>query len=309
MTERTASEVLSGLDLTGTTAVVTGGYSGIGLATTAALARAGARVVVPARRPDTARAVLAVLAVLAEADADADRVEVDELDLADLESVGAFAERLTRRHPSIDLVIASAGVMACPETRVGPGWEAQFAINHLGHFALVQQLWPALVASRAARVVSVSSGYQPQWQIRWDDVQFTHGYDKWAAYAQSKLANILFARQLDRLGGPSGVHAFAVNPGWIRTPLQRHLTIAEMQDAGWLDPDGTPKPGPFGSPEQGAATLVWAATAPELDQHGGAYCSNCAVTDGPPDDEDAARLWALSAELTGLDWIGTTAVR
>jgi len=193
--------------------------------------------------------------------------------------------------------------MACPQTQVGPGWEAQFAVNHLGHFALVQHLWPALTAAGGARVVSVSSGYQPQWQINWADIHFTHGYDKWAAYAQSKLANILFARRLDQLGGPLGVHAFAVNPGWIRTGLQRHLSLDEMVAAGWVEPDGTSKPGLFKSPEQGAATLVWAATAPCLDQHGGAYCAVCQVADGPPESDDAARLWALSAELTDLDRI------
>ncbi|MFI7041810.1 oxidoreductase [Microbispora rosea] len=293
-TGRTAGEVLDGGDLTGRTAVVTGGYSGLGLAATRALADAGARVIVPARRPESAHQALA----------GTQGVEIDRLDLADLDSVRAFAERFLRRQATLDILIASAGIMACPESRVGPGWEAQFATNHLGHYALTQLLWPALTAAGAARVVSVSSGYSADWRIRWDDLQFTRGYDKWAAYAQSKLANILFARHLDRLGAPYGVRAFSVNPGWILTPLQRHLTIDEMVAAGWIDAAGNPAPGLFRTPEQGAATLVWAATSRELDGRGGDYCADCRVTGGGPgDDGEAARLWALSADMTGLDLV------
>ncbi|MGC4748381.1 oxidoreductase [Micromonospora sp. DT201] len=293
-THSTTGDVLAGIDLTGKTAVVTGGYSGLGLATTLALAQAGARVIVPARRPDAARQALAGAA----------GVEVDQLDLADLASVRAFAERFLRSHPALDILVASAGIMACPETRVGPGWEAQFAINHLGHYALANLLWPALTASGTARVVSVASGRNPGWRIRWDDVQSERGYDKWEAYAQSKFANVLFARHLDLLGRTHRVRAFSVNPGWILTPLQRHLAVEEMVAAGWIDADGTPAPGLFKTVEQGAATQVWAATSPHLDANGGDYCVDCRITDGSPtDSSEAARLWALSADLTGLDLI------
>ena len=287
----TASDVLTGIDLTGKTAVVTGGYSGLGLATTCALASAGARVLVPARRPETAQLALAGV----------EKAEVGQLDLADLASIRAFAGWFLSGHATLDILIANAGIMACPETRVGPGWEAQFATNHLGHYALTSLLWPALAAAGRARVVSVSSGYKPDWRIRWDDMQFARGYDKWAAYAQSKLANILFARHLDRLGGPHGVHAFSVNPGWILTSLQRHLAAREMVAAGWIGADGSPAPGLFKTPGQGAATQVWAATSPQLDAHGGDYCADCRITeDGPADSSEAARLWALSADLTGI---------
>ncbi|MFG3640817.1 SDR family NAD(P)-dependent oxidoreductase [Micromonospora sp. NPDC047762] len=291
----TTADVLTGIHLTGRTALVTGGYSGLGLATTRAFTQAGARVVVPARRPDAARRALADVA----------GVEVDQLDLADLASVHAFAERFLRDHPALDILIAGAGVMACPETRVGPGWEAHFAINHLGHYALVNLLWPALTTAGAARVVSVASGRDPAWRIRWDDVQFARGYDKWEAYTQSKLANILFARHLAMLGATHGVRAFSVNPGWILTPLQRHLAVEEMVAAGWMDAEGTPAPGLFKTVEQGAATQVWAATSPHLDAKGGDYCVDCRTTDGSPTDSgEAARLWALSADLTGLDLVG-----
>lgn len=139
-------DVLAGIDLTGRLALVTGGYSGIGVETTRALTKAGARVVIPARRVGAAQENLAGI----------DGVEVDELDLGDLDSVRAFAERFLASGRTLDIVIDSAAIMACPETRVGPGWEAQFATNHLGHFALVNRLWPAIEPG-GARVVSVSS--------------------------------------------------------------------------------------------------------------------------------------------------------
>ena len=300
----TADDVLHGIDLTGRLAIVTGGYSGIGLETTRALTKAGARVVVPARRPADAREALEGVP----------GAEVDELDLADLESVRVFAERFLASGRTLDFVIDSAGIMACPETRVGPGWEAQFAINHLGHFALVNRLWPALAPGRA-RVVSVSSGGHHLTGMRWDDVHWQRGYDKWAAYGQAKTANVLFAVHLDRLAESSGVRAFALHPGAILTPLQRHMAKEEMVERGWIDENGTPlNPEGFKTPQQGAATQVWAATSPQLDGLGGVYLEDCEVAEPAPadgamrgvkdwavDPEEAARLWQLSAELTGVN--------
>ncbi|MFI0943015.1 SDR family NAD(P)-dependent oxidoreductase [Streptomyces sp. NPDC021020] len=300
----TADEVLDGIDLTGKLALVTGGYSGIGLETTRSLVKAGANVVVPARRPETAREALAGLP----------GVEFDELDLADLDSVRAFADRFLATGRDLDIVIDSAGIMACPETRVGPGWELQFATNHLGHFALVNRLWPAIERGRG-RVVSVSSGGHHNSPIRWDDLWFEQGYDKWQAYGQAKTANVLFAVQLDALARDRGVRAFALHPGGILTPLQRHLEKSEMIERGWIDEDGKVlNPGMFKSPQEGAATQVWAATSPQLDGLGGVYLEDCDIAeparaDGPRggvrdyavDSEQAARLWALSAELTGVD--------
>ncbi|MEU6020713.1 oxidoreductase [Micromonospora sp. NPDC047134] len=295
--DSTATEVLAGIDLTGKLAIVTGGYSGLGLAATRALAAAGARVVVPARRTDVAR----------EAVAGIEGVEVEELDLADLDSVRAFADRFLASGRSIDILINNAGIMATPLTRVGPGWEAQFATNHLGHYALVNRLWPALTAEGGARVVVLSSGAGETPRINWDDVHFAEGYDKWAAYSQSKSANILFAAELDRLGRAAGVRAFSVNPGYILTPLQRHLAKEEMVGAGWIDEEGNALLPEFRAPEQGAATQVWAATAPALETEGGSYLQACKVAktfEGPEDREAAERLWALSAELTGVDAFG-----
>ena len=306
----TALEVVDGTDLTGRLAIVTGGYSGIGTETTRALVRAGAHVVVPARRRATAEAQLAGID-------GPGAVEIDQLDLADLDSVHAFAERFLASERSVDLLINNAAVMACPETRVGPGWEAQFATNHLGHFTLANRLWPALAAGGGARVVALSSRGHKRSGIRWDDVMFERDpYDKWLAYGQAKSANSLFAVQLDALGRDAGVRAFAVHPGGIMTPLQRHLPREEMVALGWVDEQGTPRL-PFKTVEQGAATATWAATSPRLAALGGVYCEDCDIAEVTVpgseaaevrgvdqhaiDPDDAARLWALSAQYTGVD--------
>ncbi len=299
----TADEVLAGIDLTGKLAIVTGGYSGIGLETTRALTRAGAHVVVPARRRSTADEALAGLS----------GVEVDELDLADQDSVRGFAERFLAGGRTIDIVIDSAGIMACPETRVGPGWEAQFATNHLGHFAMVNRLWPAIEPG-GARVVSVSSRAHHYSGIRWDDVQWRQGYDKWHAYGQAKTANALFAVQLDRLAADRGVRAFSLHPGGILTPLQRHLPREEMIANGWIDEEGNEIPSLASRRPSRAPRRRCGRRPPQLSGLGGLYLEDCDVAEPAPadgqrvgvkdwatDPEQAARLWALSAELTGVD--------
>ncbi|MCE4052883.1 SDR family NAD(P)-dependent oxidoreductase [Pseudomonas sp. Au-Pse12] len=301
--QTTALEVLEGLDLSHATAIVTGGHSGLGLETTRALTGAGAHVIVAARDVESARVNTSGLA----------NVEIQRLDLSELASVRDFTQRFLASGRHLDILIGSAGIMACPQTRVGPGWEAQFATNHLGHHALVNLLWPALKGG--ARVVMVSSAGHHQSGIRWGDVQFTHGYDKWLAYGQSKTANALFAVHLDRLGQGDGVRAFSLHPGKILTPLQRHLTQDEMIAAGWLDGNGQLADPTFKTPQQGAATQVWAATSPRLNGMGGVYCEDCEIASldasEPPsfvgvrphaaDPDQAERLWALSAQLTGID--------
>jgi NAD(P)-dependent dehydrogenase (short-subunit alcohol dehydrogenase family) len=195
-------------------------------------------------------------------------------------------------------------------------FEAQLATNHLGHFTLANLLWPLLAAGDGARVVALTSTGHKRSGIHWDDLQFEHGYDKWDAYGQAKTANSLFAVWLDELGRGAGVRAFAAHPGGIFTPLQRHLAKEEMIAAGWLDADGNPDDR-FKTPEQGASTSTWAATSPRLEGMGGVYCENTDIakpTDpGSPtariegvdphaiDRDSAARLWAVSAELTGVD--------
>lgn len=299
----TAAEVLAGIDLSGKLAIVTGGHSGLGLETTKVLAGAGARVLVLARNPEAARKALDGVP----------KVEVDQLDLADPASVRACAERFVAGGRQAGIVICNAAVMANPETRVGDGWESQFGTNHLGHYALVNLLWPAIAPG--ARVVSLSSRGHHFSPMRWDDVQFTTGYDKWLAYGQSKTAIALFAKQLDTLGQAKGVRALSVHPGSIYTPLQRHMSMEELTSLGWLNDKGEVIDPNFKTPPQGAATTVWAATSPLLEGKGGLYCENCdvAVRDNTPtptetgvrdyaiDPALAKCLWTLSAGLTGID--------
>lgn len=309
----TATEVLEGIDLSGKRALVTGGYSGIGIEMVRALVGAGIdEVLVPARRIETAREALEGI----------ERVVVGEMDLSDQASVAAYAEEVLALGGHLDIVIDSAGIMATPEGHVGPGWELQLATNHLGHYALINRIWPALRSSGesgGARVISVSSGGHQFGGIRWHDLDFkVDGYDKWLAYGQSKSANVLFAVELDRLGAEHGVRAFALHPGAILTPLGRHLQTEDVEKLLSYGSDGKPLMPEFKSPEAGAATAVWGATSPMLDGLGGVYLEDCDVAPvADPDNRvtgqalgvfphakdpaEATRLWAWSAEQTGVN--------
>lgn len=303
-----ASEVLEGIDLTGKNAIVTGGYSGIGIETVRALARAGARVTVPARRLDAAEAALASVA---------GEIEIAEMDLGDLTSVKTFGHDYIATDRPLHILINNAGIMACPLDRVGPGWESQFGVNHLGHMALTMHLGAALQKADDARVVCLSSTAHIRSDVLWDDIHFQNSdYDKWMAYAQAKSACALFALGLDRRRRDVGVRAFSVHPGGIFTPLQRHLPEEEMVALGWKNPDGTlPEmiEAMFKTPAQGASTSVWAATSPLLNGKGGVYCEDCNVAKVADensqsweharewicDDERAERLWGLSEKMLG----------
>lgn len=308
----TAADVLSGIDLTGRTAVVTGGYSGLGLETTRGLAAAGARVIVPARRPAVARSALAGLAGL-------DGCDVIEMDLLDIASVRAAAAQIVESVGRLDLLMAIAGVMATPLRHVGPGWESQLAANHFGHFALICELYPLLAAAGGARVVVNSSAGHTLTDFRWHDPHFRTGYDKWLAYGQAKTANALFAVHLDALGRDDGVRAFALHPGKIITGLQREMSRAEQIERGWVDEHGTVIGPGFKTAAQGAATGLWAATSEVLVDRGGSYLEDCAIAavtapDTPMDDggvrayaidrDRAERLWGLSLAATGAMPIG-----
>lgn len=301
-----ASEVVQGLDLSGKTVIVTGGYSGIGIEEVRALASVGATVVVPARRPDAAKEALGEVA---------GDIEIASMDLADVATVRSFAEDFLATGRALDILINNAGIMACPLARVGPGWERQFGVNHLGHMALAVALLPALQKADGARVVALSSTAHIRGDVNWDDPHYERTeYDKWAAYAQAKSANALFALGADRRWDQYGITAFSVHPGGIFTPLQRHLTVEEMAAMGWMNPDGTVPPAVqamFKTPEQGASTATWAATSPMLDGRGGEYCEDCDIAQlaGPDsqrweharewicDEEKAERLWAMSETM------------
>ncbi|HSZ56320.1 MAG TPA: oxidoreductase [Tepidisphaeraceae bacterium] len=310
----TARQTLKGIDLAGKVAIVTGGYAGLGLETTRALAEAGARVIVPARSPDKARKVLAGIP----------RVEQSTLDLLDPSSIDAFANEFLATGRPLHMLINNAGIMATPLMRDARGYESQFSANHLGHFQLTVRLWPALRRAGRARVVSLSSRGHQRGGIDFDDPNFLHRpYDRWQAYGQSKTANVLFAVGLDRRGEASGIRAFAVHPGGILTDLARHLTDDELRAFGLSRTDkpgfipagrSVAEGGDFKTLEQGAATTVWCATSPQLDAMGGVYCqdvdlapmlpadsaSNVGVREYAIDPQAAERLGKLSEELTGV---------
>src|SRR5262245_37031509 len=295
----TAREVLAGRNLTGKIAIVTGGYSGVGLETTRALAEAGATVVVPARTQQKARTALAGIS----------RVEVETLELIDPASIDAFAGRFVASGRPLDILINNAGIMAPPLRRDARGYESQFATNHLGHFQLTARLWPVLRWAEKARVVSVSSTGISFGVVDFDDPTFERReYDKWNAYGQSKTANALFAVALDKLGQAQGIRAFSVHPGGIATDLARDLSAEDLAFEGELK-----------TPEQGAATSVWCATSPQLEGKGGVYCMDVDIADVISDftpqrpgqqptgvlpwaiDPDLAeRLWRLSEKMTGV---------
>ena len=271
-----------------------------------ALAAAGATVTVPARRLEAAKEAL---------DQFPGKLELAQMDLANVGDVRAFAENYLATNRPLHILINNAGIMACPETRVGPGWESQFGINHMGHFALATALLPALRAAQGARVVALSSTAHIRGDVNWYDPHYrSTPYDKWNAYAQSKSANAQFARHADHLWQGDGIRAFSVHPGGIFTPLQRHLPEEEMVALGWKNADGTVPPmieAMFKTPEQGASTATWAATNPMLDGMGGVYCEDgdiakLATSESQRweharewicDDEKAARLWSMSEQM------------
>lgn len=300
----TAQEVIRDIDLTGKTAVVTGGASNLGLETVRILAWRGARVIVPVRDIGTAGKMLCNIP----------NVELFAMDLLDPASVRSFADKFVIEHGSLDILILSAGVMATPLFRDAEGHEGQFATNHLGHFRLTAALWPALCAAKNARVIVLSSRGHQLGGFALEDLDFVQRpYDKWLAYGQAKTANALFAVAVDARGINHGVRAFSVHPGSILGPLARHLSREEIDSFGAIDNNGQPVIDPdrdMKTPQQGAATTIWCATAPELAGIGGVYCENCdiapverqerfGVRPFAIDPNTAEALWAESVRLTG----------
>ena len=305
----TADEVLAGIDLSGANAIVTGGHAGIGLEVTRALAGAGASVTVGARDPERAARALAGM----------DGIDVGQLDLVEPGSIDAFAARWLDGGRPLHILINGAGASGGPD-RDARGYETQFATNHLGHFQLTLALLPALRAASGARVVNVSSGAQRFGRIRWDDPNFTAGYDRRAAYAQSKLANVLFAVELDRRWSANAIRGYAVHPGVVAgTKLNGSAGEEALKRMGLIDGAGRPIIDPVvgkKTPAQGASTVVFAATSPLLAGIGGVYLKDNDVSrlDDEPrqltadcipaeaashsiDPEAARRLWALSERL------------
>ncbi|KAA1397715.1 SDR family NAD(P)-dependent oxidoreductase [Aeromicrobium ginsengisoli] len=291
----TAAEVVDGIDLNGRRAVVTGGASGIGVETARALASTGAEVTIAVRDVKAGEQVAADIRATT-----GHPVDVRRLELTDLDSVDAF---VAGWDGPLDILVNNAGIMATPETYTKQGWELQFATNHLGHFRLTVGLHGALAAARGARIVSVSSSAHFRSPVIFDDLFFRFmPYDPWAAYGQSKTANVLFAVEATRRWAGDGITANALMPGAIATNLQRHTGGAQ-----------TP-PEDRKTPEQGASTSVLLATSPLLEGIGGRYFvdnQEAVVVDRPTNDmtgvapyaldaANAERLWDVSLELLGV---------
>jgi NAD(P)-dependent dehydrogenase (short-subunit alcohol dehydrogenase family) len=300
----TAREVLGDRRLDGVVAIVTGGYVGVGLETTRALASAGATVIVPARTLDKARAALA----------GTPRVELETMDLFARETVDAFATRFLASGRPLHLLVNNAGIMAPPLARDRRGYESQLATNHLAHFQLTARLWPTLRKANGARVVSLSSRGHAFAGVDLDDPNFERRpYDKWKAYGQSKTANALFAITLDERGAAHGVRAFSVHPGAVMTELARFIPSDELTAIRASPRNASSF---FKTPDQGAATSVWCATSAQLDGMGGVYCENVDIAVAVPADfaapsgvrpwamdrEQAERLWKKSEEWTGVEF-------
>jgi NAD(P)-dependent dehydrogenase (short-subunit alcohol dehydrogenase family) len=297
----TAAEVVAGIDLGGRRAIVTGSSSGIGIETARALAAAGAEVTLAVRNTQAGLKTAADITGTTGNEA----LRVMELDLADPGSVTAF---VTGWSGPLDLLVDNAGVMAIPDLRLTPpGWELQFATNHLGHFALAVGLHDSLAAAAGgARIVSLSSRAHLRSPVVFDDINFaSRSYDPMLAYAQSKTANVLFAVGATRHWGEDGIIANAVHPGAIAASnLSRYLDPAYLEQ---LRASGVYR---YKTLEQGAATSVLVATSPQLDGIGGRYFEDCneAPVIDPSDPESAGfgvasyavdpanaeRLWELS---------------
>ena len=298
----TATDIPS---LDGKIAVVTGANSGLGLETVRALARKGAHVVLGCRSADKAGAAIDELS----ADGiTADRLEFLPLDLASLDSIRQFAEAVGESHDRLDLLINNAGVMALPYRQTADGFEMQLGTNHLGHFALTGRLLPLLDASEAARVVTVASLAHRMGKIRFDDLQWEHGYRKWLAYGQSKLANLLFAFELQRKleAGDKNILSVAAHPGYSATnliPNERGLRSKIMIGATRNIAQ---------SAAMGALPQLYAATADDVqgfDYYGPGgrlemvgYPKRVQAQPKAHDRQVADRLWRVSVELTNVDF-------
>lgn len=268
---QTAGDVLRGIDLTGRAAIVTGASSGVGVAIASALAAAGADVTLAVRNVAAGERVAAEIAAAHCRAAPA----VEAVDLLSMASVRGLAARWGDR--PLDILVNNAGLMAPPLTRTEDGFESQMAVNYFAPFLLSELLLPN-IAARKGRVVVVSSGSHHLAELRLDDLHYQRReYEKFEAYGHSKLCANLLAVEYSRRHADEGVAMNAVTPGGVATNLGRHVTFEDAVRLGWVNADGTLPQGRMKTTEEGAATPVWAAVAPELAGRGGLYLEDCAI--------------------------------
>jgi NAD(P)-dependent dehydrogenase (short-subunit alcohol dehydrogenase family) len=309
--ESTTDDVLAGVNLSGKRILVTGASAGLGVETARALASHGAQVVGAARNLDKARTATEV--VRAEA-ANGGGLELVELDLASLKSVRACADALVGDGRTFDVIIANAGVMACPKGTTADGFETQFGTNHLGHFVFVNRI--ASLLKPGARLVNLSSAGHRFADIDLEDPNFERTpYAEFVAYGRSKTANALFAVEFDRRHKDQGVRATAVHPGGIMTELGRYMTEevrAQLQESITSAQQASGAAFSWKTIPQGAATSVWAGVVAPAEAVGGLYCEDCHVAEVIDDTsirggvqpyalnaDRAKALWAKSEELVG----------
>jgi NAD(P)-dependent dehydrogenase (short-subunit alcohol dehydrogenase family) len=304
--DTTTDEVLEGIDLSGKVAIITGSSGGLGAEAARALASKGAAVTITARDVPKGESVAESI----RSSTGNAAVEVRALELGSPESIRQFAKGWLAEHDALNILINNAGVMASPLARTEAGYELQLGTNHLGHFLLTGLLTPALIAGGPARVVCVSSGGHRFSPVVFEDLNYeSRAYDKWESYGQAKTANILHAVELDRRLRDKGVRGYAIHPGGIMTELGRHL---DADDIKMLTERSASSGLTWKEIPAGAATEVYAATAPELDGKGAVYLEDCAIAEVSEDMEasagvrayaldagNARRLWQMSEELVG----------
>ncbi|XP_057703393.1 retinol dehydrogenase 13 isoform X2 [Corythoichthys intestinalis] len=281
--------------LDGKTVLITGANTGIGKETALDLARRGARVILACR--DLTKAHIAAVQIRKQSRND--NVVVKKLDLACLQSVRDLARDIINNEEHLDILINNAGIMMCPKWKTDEGYEMQFGVNHLGHFLLTNLLIELLKKSAPSRIVIVSSLAHEKGQIHFNDINLEEDYKPDVSYRQSKLANILFCRELAiRLKG-TGVNTYCLHPGVVRTELARHLFPTSL----WKNPLLLPFLLMIKNPQEGAQTSIFCAVDESLANSSGLYYSDCALKTPAPaamDDNTAKRLWALSSSMVGL---------
>ncbi|XP_075053227.1 retinol dehydrogenase 14 [Mixophyes fleayi] len=280
----------------GKTVIITGANCGIGRATAAELLRQEARVILACR--DRGRAEEAARELRLEA-GDSGEVVVRELDLSSLKSVRRFCLEVVKEEPRLDVLINNAGVFQCPYMKTEDGFEMQFAVNHLGHFLLTHLLIGLLKSSAPSRIVVVSSKLYKYGEINFDDLNSEKSYSRSFGYSRSKLANVLFTRELARRLEGTGVTVNVLHPGIVRTNLGRHINIPVLikplfNVVSWAF---------FKSPVEGAQTSIYLASSPEVEGVSGKYFGDCREEDLLPkamDDLVARKLWDISEVMVGL---------